>query len=259
MKIQNNVILVLMSLIIALTIVSCDRNWEQRSIWARPVIEQVEGAIGVPDGVYTGVGNAYTGEITVEVTIAGDAITKIEVLAHTDTASFANSVFTALIPEIEARQSTGVDLTAGATSTARGLVEAIEDALVSAGADLDNLRALAGGAAPAAAAPAAVVRHIDPWPIPDDGFIPGTYEGWGEGFGGMIGVLVTFEDDGIVGIEILEHSETPMFASMAFDAMIPAMEESGSAEVDIVSGATSSSYGLIEAVTDAAFGAEFGE
>jgi fumarate reductase flavoprotein subunit len=133
-------LVVFIIIIIALAMTACRRGLES-SIWAMPVLEQVAGEIGVPDGVYTGMGDGYYGEVHVEVTVADNSIVAIRVTEHSDTPAFAASVFGALIPAIMARQATGVDLTAGATYTARGLVESIEDALVFAGADLDALRA----------------------------------------------------------------------------------------------------------------------
>lgn len=246
--------LVVFIIIIALAMASCSRNWERTSIWALPYIEQVEGAIGVDDGVFTGTGDGYFGEVYVEVTVKGDAIVDIRVISHSDTDAFARSVFTALIPEIMARQSTGVDLIAGATYTARGLVEGVEDALVSAGADLANLRARADAPAPVvtAAAPAPALPDLD-WP---ERFTPGTFEGFGEGYYGEIVVAVTFDATRITAIEVIEHSDTPMFANRVWSAMIPAMLAAGHANVDIVAGATYTSEGLIDAVFDAAFEAE---
>ena len=223
-------ILIVLSVVLVMSMASC-RGGLDRSIWARPALEQAVGAIDVPDGVYTGTGDGYLGEIHVEVTIEDSAITGIRVTGHSDSPPFAASVFSGLIPEIMARQITGVDLTSGATATARGLVQGIENALVAAGADLSSLRAGSGGGQLA--------------------FIAGTYEGVGEGYYGDIWVEVVFDTSRIISITVSEHEDTPMFANMAFSAMIPAMLAAQSYDVAVVAGATATAEGLIEAVWDA--------
>ena len=223
-------ILIALAAALALTAASCRRGLES-SIWAMPALQQVIGEIDVPDGVFAGAGDGYLGDIRVEVTIEGNAMVGIQVLEHSDSPPFANSVFAGLIPQILALQRTGVDLTAGATYTARGLVQGIEAALVAAGADLYALRTgsqIAGGQ-----------------------FIPGSFEAAGWGYYDDIWVEVVFDASSIVSITVTEHGDTPMFANMAFGQMIPAMLAAQSYDVDLVSGATASSEGLREAVWDA--------
>ncbi len=79
----------------------------------------------------------------------------------------------------------------------------------------------------------------------------------GEAFGnsGMIGVRVTLKDDTIVSIEISEQDEDEPYFTDAL-AVIPAMIEKNSTEVDTVSGATYSSEGILEAVKNAMNAAE---
>lgn len=222
-------IFVAFSVVLVMTFASCRRGLEN-SIWAMPVLEQAVGAIGVPDGVYSGIGDGYLGELHVEVTIANNAIVDIQVLSHSDSPPFANSVFAGLIPMIMALQVTGVDLTAGATYTARGLVHGIENALVAAGANLNAIRTGIGG------------QHS---------FTAGTFHGVGEGYYDDVWVEVVFDATSIVSITVTEHNDTPMFANMAFTAMIPAMLAAQSYDVDTVAGATATSDALREAVWDA--------
>ncbi|MDO4343867.1 MAG: flavocytochrome c [Eubacteriales bacterium] len=82
-------------------------------------------------------------------------------------------------------------------------------------------------------------------------FTAGEFEGTGAGRNGEIKVKVTLSDTGIENVEVTEHSETDGIGNLAFDGMIPQMIERQTVDVDTVSGATLTSEGLKEAVTDA--------
>ena len=81
--------------------------------------------------------------------------------------------------------------------------------------------------------------------IPD-----GTYTGEGTGKGGKIVVELTMKDSKISDIKVTEHGETPGYAD-ALDTMSAEMIAKNTLDVDMVSGATLSSTGLLTAVKDA--------
>lgn len=199
-----------------------------KSIWAsRSVPDPVAGSIGVADGVFSGNARGFKGDIYVEVTVANDSITNITVRRHKDTANLAKSVFKHFSDVIIRTQSTDVDVVTGATITSRAFVTAIENALTNAGADLDSLRA--GPRIPLA-------------------FVPGTYTGVGNGRNGPVTVSVTFGEDSIRDIAVVQHGDTEDFFARALGGVVPAILERQSTKVDTVSGATLSSNGLISAV-----------
>ena len=79
----------------------------------------------------------------------------------------------------------------------------------------------------------------------------GRWEGGAKGFGGMITVLVTVENGTISEIEITSaDGEDKAYLSMAED-IIPKIIEAQSADVYTVSGATFSSTGIRDAVSEA--------
>lgn len=79
----------------------------------------------------------------------------------------------------------------------------------------------------------------------------GRWEGGAKGFGGMITVLVTVENGTISEIEITSaDGEDKAYLSMAED-IIPKIIEAQSVDVDTVSGATFSSTGIRDAVSEA--------
>lgn len=77
----------------------------------------------------------------------------------------------------------------------------------------------------------------------------GIYEGAGTGFSGTIRVAVQIKDKKIADIEILSHGDDEAFFNRARNVMNK-MISSQSIDVDIISGATYSSRGIIEAVAD---------
>ena len=79
----------------------------------------------------------------------------------------------------------------------------------------------------------------------------GTFEGQGTGYGGLITVSVEIDGGFIQSINVLDHStEDPAYYMLA-ETIVPQMENAQSADVDTVSGATLSSTGLIQAVSEA--------
>ena len=83
----------------------------------------------------------------------------------------------------------------------------------------------------------------------------GTYTGSAQGFGGDIKVKVTVSGQKITVIDITEASgEDEAYLSMAKD-IISTMLDKQTADVDTVSGATYSSTGIKNAVTQALEGA----
>ena len=75
--------------------------------------------------------------------------------------------------------------------------------------------------------------------------------GEGQGYGGPIKVKVTMNGDQIAKIEVLSHKETAGIGTPAFDTLPDRIINAQSTDVDVVTNATYSSKGLIEAVNDA--------
>ncbi len=161
-----------------------------------------------------------------EVTVSGGKITAIEVVEHSDTGFIADPTFAELIPQIVEEQAL-VDVKSGATMSSRGLFEAVSAAL--SGSEQEE-----SGSAEALAVN-----------VPD-----GVHRGVGQGFNGPITVEVTVSGGKITAIEVVEHSDTGFIADPTFAELIPQIVEE-QALVDVKSGATMSSSGLLDAVSAA--------
>ena len=79
------------------------------------------------DGIYTGSAQGFGGAITVQVTLANDEITDIQVTSAPgeDSAYLSQGVISSII----SAQSTDVDTVSGATFSSTGIINAVVDAL----------------------------------------------------------------------------------------------------------------------------------
>ena len=83
----------------------------------------------------------------------------------------------------------------------------------------------------------------------------GTYEGEGKGYSGKLKVQVTVSGGQITGIEITETSDDQAYLGLASQLIDEIIEKQSTDEIDTVSGATFSSRGILEAVSNALEGA----
>ena len=87
--------------------------------------------------------------------------------------------------------------------------------------------------------------------IREAGYTPGVYEGTGRGYRGPVHVQVQISPGGIEDIVIISHSDTVYPGAAAMEELLEAVLETGSTDLDAVSGATYSSRGFLEAVENA--------
>ncbi len=88
-------------------------------------------------------------------------------------------------------------------------------------------------------------------PGSDFTFTPGTYEGEAEGFKGAVKVSLTLTENAIAAIEV-DHHETEGLGDRAIESIVDEVKQNTTLNVDIVSGATFSSNGILGAL-EAAF------
>ena len=97
-----------------------------------------------------------------------------------------------------------------------------------------------------------VVESVSDVAPQEQHYTPGTYTGTGLGNGGDIVVEVTFSENAIESIDVVDQSETAIVASKALETLPETIIEEQSLGIDAVSGASLASFGLINAVADAA-------
>lgn len=86
-------------------------------------------AAGIADGVYTGEGSGFRGNITAQVTVKNQQITSVEVVQYNDDFKWFNRANNIIPDSIVQSQSTDVDVVSGATYSSRGIKDAVKDAL----------------------------------------------------------------------------------------------------------------------------------
>lgn len=91
-------------------------------------------------GTYTATADGNNGPVTVAVTVSADAITKVEVTEHTETASIGGPAIERIPKAITDNQSLGVDAMTGATMTSNAILTAAAAAITEAGGDVEALK-----------------------------------------------------------------------------------------------------------------------
>lgn len=81
-------------------------------------------------------------------------------------------------------------------------------------------------------------------------YTPGTYEATAAGFGGDIKVTMTFDETGITDVQVVGDQETDGVGSVAVEKLPAAILEAQSADIDVVTGASFSSKGILLAAQD---------
>ena len=173
--------------------------------------------IPVDDGTYEGRAEGYMGEIVLEVTIEEGELTEINVIEHQETEDLALPAFDQLEEDVIRAQTTGVDTVTGATGSSEGFLRAIENAL---GIDEE----------------------------PEIAYEDGTYTATGTGYNDDIEIEVVIEGGEVVSVTVISHDETEGIAEPAFEDLEAAVLDAQSADVDVISGATGSSEGYLEAL-----------
>ena len=100
-----------------------------------PEVEAVpepEPALKYQNGTFTGTGEGYYGKVTVSVTISDDVITSIHVDSYIDDDDYFGDAQSIVIPAILSTQSPDVSAVSGATSSSKGIMAAVRDALAKA-------------------------------------------------------------------------------------------------------------------------------
>lgn len=100
----------------------------------------MSSAFAYESGIYTGIGQGNNGNITVDVTFSGDAITNVKIVSHSETAGVCDAAIETIPTEIVTYQSLAVDAVTGATNTSKGILEAVASAVEQAGGDVGALK-----------------------------------------------------------------------------------------------------------------------
>ena len=203
------------------------------------------------DGTYTGTGTGFKGDTTVQVTVQNGNISDITVLSTNDDQEFFSRAKNTIINEILSAQSTQVDTVTGATFSSNGIIEAVADALGTAGGNTglsqentENTGESSAADSNSGSSSGSAAQEIS-------GLADGVYKGTGTGFRGTTTVSVTVAGGQITDITVDSYADDEQFFDRAKSGVIANILSQQSVQVDTVTGATFSSNGIIEAVTNA--------
>lgn len=202
------------------------------------------------DGTYTGTAPGFGGDVTVSVTIEDGRMAAIEIVsAAGETSSYLSRAKSIISAMLEA-QSPNVDIVSGATFTSNGIINAVKNALVKAAGGTINETTGSSGLGSTAAGGSTGSTSSDSF-TDADAYADGTYTGSAQGYGGTITVSVKIADGKIKAISIVSaSSETASYFAKA-KAVINKVITAQSPNVDVVSGATYSSNGILNAIKKA--------
>lgn len=214
-------------------------------------VSTVQDASAYADGAYYGTGTGFSGALTVEVVISGGKISSIQIIDTSDGDSYIQSA-SGLISNIIATQSTNVDTVSGATYSSVGIIEAVRNALSQAAISSDgnsnsqNTNSSSNGSGQNG-------NNSNDNTTAEAGKFPykeGVYYGTAEGYLDDIKVAIVIQDKTLKAVVIVEENDDETFFKRA-RAVAENMVKKQTVDVDVVSGATYSSKGIIGAVKEA--------
>lgn len=218
--------------------------------------EEEHPEAGYKDGTYYGTGKGFGGTLKVEVTISGGKLSAIRIVDSKDDAAYLSRA-SALLDTMLQTQSTNVDTISGATYSSKGLISAVRAALKQA--VVTETASADGQVSGTVGMPDGSTDDAENGSTDGAaGTIPykeGIYYGTSEGYLGDITVAVVLQNQTIKAILVTDESDDDAFFTRASDVLKEIMKRQ-SIDVDVVSGATYSSNGLIGAVKAALAQAE---
>lgn len=189
-----------------------------------------------------GTGTGFGGKLTVQVDISGGKIANIKIIKHSDGDSYIQKA-QSILSTIISSQSTNVDTVSGATYSLVEIIEAVRNALSQA--VIQNTTAV-DSSQNNDTTNDNITAHSGTIPYND-----GVYYGSGEGYMGNISVALVLQDHTIKAILITEvEADDDSFVERA-KAVITNVIKQQNTDVDVVSGATFSSNGILEAISNA--------
>jgi|GEM_PF-1329469 len=220
--------------------------------------QEIQGNKELKDGKYIGQATGYRGIMRVEVEIKDGKIVEITLLSHSDDAGYIDSAKN-ILKDIKKKQTADVTAISGATFSSDGIKNAVKDALEQAKGKTTkpgeseyakkNQKAAGGGGGGGGGSSVPPTQNMTFTNLND-----GVYEGEAKGFNSSknIKVKVTVQGGVITDISLIDHGETAgYFGEERARILAQRIIDKKSSDVDIISGATFSSRGFINAVVNA--------
>ncbi|MBO6163447.1 MAG: FMN-binding protein [Lachnospiraceae bacterium] len=231
-----------------------------------PQPEKVKESSSYKDGSYTGKAKGFGGMITVKVVIKKGKIHSIRVLSAPGEGADYLDRASSLIPKMIKKQTTNVDTVSGATFSSTGLINAVRNALEKAEEDAsekkksdkkksnekkkNKKKKAASAESSAEESKEAETQVPEKQAVDASEYADGMFTGTGEGFEGPLTVRVTLKAGRITEVKLLDWEDDEPFITNA-SRILESIKSANSTDVDVISGATFSSRGILEAVNNA--------
>lgn len=203
------------------------------------------------DGEFIGEGTGYGGKIKVKVTIKNGKIEEIKVLSHNETPSFFNKT-TSVINNMVKQNTVNVDGVSGATYTSNGLKEAVLNALSKAGLDeSETLKFKKDTPKKSTVVKSNSSKNINLNVSNNQELKNGEFLGEASGYKGKVKVKVYIENGKVKDIKLISHNDDYEYMNKAKRIISNFLDNPNAGSVDVVSGATYSSKGIINAINNA--------
>ncbi len=216
------------------------------------------------DGTYTGSGEGFGGTTVVSVTVENGKIAEIRTISHQDTPSYYESASVIIDQIVNSNGISGVNAVSGATYSCRGIMQAVSNALAQAGAQDTSNNSSGGNSNNNSKDPIIITKPdtgntSDPATVDEDTtiikgmhpYLDGIYTGSGEGNGGEVTVSIVIKDKTLTAIAVVsaEDEDEPFLTNAK--GILNSILLQQSTDVDVISGATFTSEGILEAVNNA--------
>lgn len=225
-------------------------NEELDSLKSRlSVIEFDDGEGVLKDGTYEGSAIGYNGEVFVEVYVINGKLQKATLKKHTDDKEYMDKVLPLLKEVVKYQGTKGVDTITGATFSSNGLLGGASNALrlarglvpITSGGNSEQIKRLNEDIERLKAQLKANESDVTA-PLKD-----GEYSAKASGYGGLVEVLMTVKEGKIKSLRLGIHNEDSEYVDKAFTILDKIVELNGTKGVEVVSGATYTSNGILNA------------
>ncbi len=233
-----------------------------KALAAKNDAEDVSGALN--DGTYRAAAIGYAGAVEVQITVQDGKLKSARVGSNQEDAPYLAKAEAVLADIVEHGGTAGVDTVSGATYTSRALLNATRKAMAKAaggGVVLEDVETEAEGgisAEKAAQMEAEIERLKAQLADADVGtedvsgiMKDGTYSASARGYNGPIEVEIIVKDGKLIDARVVHHEDDSPYFDDATYVLERIIEKGGTSGVDKVSGASVSSYGILNAVRKA--------
>ncbi len=201
----------------------------------KPDGDKKAGEAAYQDGTYTGKGTGFGGTMHAQVTISDGKITDVKIVDNKDTEAFFTKALVLCDQIVKNNGVDGLDAVSGATYRSNGIFEAVKNALAEAAGTADEDKD----------------KDKDEETKEKGHYIDGTYIGTGNGYGGKTTVQVTVVNGNVSSVKVTDNNDTAAFFGRAESLCDSIVSKNGVSGIDVVSGATYSSRGILEGAADA--------